>query len=167
MQHYAPAYFVIDRNHEVTRFSGGETGHYLKPSQGAASLNLLSILHKALRPAVRAAVSQAAADGVRIVNDNLTMRIDGEARALTLIVEPIGGEEGAKSGVACVVAFRDTSPATAPPKTPQAGSDANVEAFENELRATQLEAAIDELETRTEDVKSTNAGLDVLLRDEH
>jgi two-component system, chemotaxis family, CheB/CheR fusion protein len=157
MQHYAPAYFVIDRNHEITRFSGGETGHYLEPSQGAASLNLFSILHKALRPAVRAAVGQALADGVRIVNDNLTMRIDGEARALTLIVEPIGGEEGAKSGAACVVAFRDTLPATAPPKTPQAGNDANVEALENELRATkaQLEAAIDELETSTEDMKST------------
>lgn len=156
MQHYAPAYFVIDRNHEITRFSGGETGHYLEPSQGAASLNLFSILHKALRPAVRAAVGQALADGVRIVNDNLTMRIDGETRALTLIVEPIGGEEGAKSSAACVVAFRDTLPATAP-QTPQAGNDANVEALENELRATkaQLEAAIDELETSTEDMKST------------
>ena len=43
MQHSAPAYFVIDRNHEVTRFSGAETGHYLEPSQGAASLNLFSI----------------------------------------------------------------------------------------------------------------------------
>jgi two-component system, chemotaxis family, CheB/CheR fusion protein len=37
MQDYAPAYFVIDRNHEITRFSGAETRHYLEPSQGAAS----------------------------------------------------------------------------------------------------------------------------------
>ena len=157
MQHYAPAYFVIDRNHEITRFSGAETGHYLEPSQGAASLSLFSILHKTLRPAVRAALSQALADGVRVVNDNLTMRIDGQARVLTLIVEPIGGEDGAKSSAACVVAFRDTSPATAPPTLPQAGSDANVEALEKELRATkaQLQAAIDELETRIEDMKST------------
>ena len=157
IQHYAPAYFVIDRNHDITRFSGAETGHYLEPSQGAASLNLFSILHKTLRPAVRAAVIQAVADGVRIVNDNLTMRIDGQVRALTLIVEPIGGESGTKSSAACVVAFRDASPATAPPKTPQAGSDANVEALENELRATkgQLQAAIDELETCIEDMRST------------
>src|SRR6185295_130995 len=157
MQHYAPAYFVIDRNHDITRFSGAETGHYLEPSQGAANLNLFSILHKTLRPAVRAAVIQAVADGVRTVNDNLTMRIDGQARALTLIVEPIGGESGAKSSAACVVAFRDAPPTTAPHKTPQAGSDANVEALENELRATkgQLQAAIDELETRIEDMRST------------
>lgn len=84
MQHSAPAYFVIDRNHEVTRFSGAETGHYLEPSQGAASLNLFSIVHKSLRPAVRAAVSQALADGLTVTNENLTIRIDGKARALEI-----------------------------------------------------------------------------------
>ena len=113
MQHSAPAYFVIDRNHEVTRFSGAETGHYLEPSQGAASLNLFSIVHKSLRPAVRAAVSQALADGHTVTNENLTIRIDGKARALTLIVEPIAGQNGAKTGGSCVVAFRDTTPVAA------------------------------------------------------
>ena len=159
MQHSAPAYFVIDRNHEVTRFSGAETGHYLEPSQGAASLNLFSIVHKSLRPAVRAAVSQALADGHTVTNENLTIRIDGKARALTLIVEPIAGQNGAKTGGSCVVAFRDTTPVAAGGATeaPAASSDANVQALESELRATktQLQAAIDELETRIEDMKST------------
>ena len=159
MQHSAPAYFVIDRNHEVIRFSGAETGHYLEPSQGAASLNLFSIVHKSLRPAVRAAVSQALADGHTVTNENLTIRIDGKARALTLIVEPIAGQNGAKSGGSCVVAFRDTTPVAARGATeaPAASSDANVQALERELRATktQLQAAIDELETRIEDMKST------------
>jgi two-component system, chemotaxis family, CheB/CheR fusion protein len=82
MQQYAPAYFVIDRNHEITRFSGAETGHYLEPSEGAVSLSLFSILHKTLRPAVRAAVRRALAGAVRVVNENLTMRIDGQTRAL-------------------------------------------------------------------------------------
>ncbi len=56
MEQYAPAYFVIDRNHEILRFSGSEARHYLEPSPGAANLQLFSILHKSLRPAVRAAV---------------------------------------------------------------------------------------------------------------
>ena len=159
MQHSAPAYFVIDRNHEVTRFSGAETGHYLEPSQGAASLNLFSIVHKSLRPAVRAAVSQALVDGHTVTNENLTIRIDGKARALTLIVEPIAGQNGAKTGGSCVVAFRDTTPVAAGGATeaPAASSDANVQALERELRATktQLQAAVDELETRIEDMKST------------
>ena len=159
MQHYAPAYFVIDRNHEITRFSGAETGHYLEPSQGAASLNLFSVVHKSLRSAVRAAVSQALADGQRVVNDNLTIRIDGKARALTLIVEPIGGENAAKTNGGCVVAFRDTSPIAAGAATemPATVGDATVQVLERELAGTkaQLQAAIDELETQIEDMKST------------
>jgi two-component system CheB/CheR fusion protein len=113
MQQYAPAYFVIDRNHEISRFSGAETGAYLEPSEGAASLNLFNIVRKALRPAVRTAVNEALSDGRMVINDNLTMRIDGKPRLLTLIVEPIGGENGAKTIGGCVVAFRDISPAGA------------------------------------------------------
>ena len=159
MQHSAPAYFVIDRNHEVTRFSGAETGHYLEPSQGAASLNLFSMVHKSLRPAVRAAVSQALVDGHTVTNENLTIRIDGKARSLTLIVEPIAGQNAAKTGGSCVVAFRATSHVAAggASEAPAASSDANVQGLESELRATkmQLQAAVDELETRIEDMKST------------
>ena len=59
MAQYAPAYFVIDRRHEILRFSGSEARHYLEPSPGTANLNLFGLLQKALRPAVRAAVQQA------------------------------------------------------------------------------------------------------------
>jgi two-component system, chemotaxis family, CheB/CheR fusion protein len=159
MQHYAPAYFVIDHNHEITRFSGAETGPYLEPSQGAANLNLFSIMHKTLRPAVRAAVNQALADCQRVVNENLSIRIDGEVRALTLIVEPIGGPNETKPGGSCVVAFRDTSPLTADGSVEAVttSSDTSVQALERELRGikAQLEAATDELQTRIEDMKST------------
>ena len=169
MQHYAPAYFIIDRNHEITRFSGPETRHYLEPSRGAASLDLFGVVHKSLRSAVRTAVNQALADGQRVVNDNLTIRIDGKARALELIVEPIGGENDAKAGGSCVVAFRDTSPVTAGTATvwmPNAsrgddgkavGSNAHLQILEREFAGTraQLQAAIDEQESQLEDMKST------------
>jgi hypothetical protein len=51
-------------------------------------------------------------------------------RHLTLIVEPISSENGAKSPGGCVVAFRDTSPpaATAPADDPVATSDVHVHA---------------------------------------
>jgi two-component system CheB/CheR fusion protein len=159
MQQYVPAYFVIDRNLEISRFSGAETGAYLEPSEGAASFNLFNILRKALRPAVRAAVNQALANGQHVINDNLAIRIDGKPRHLTLIVEPIGGADGAKTPGGCVVAFRDTSPpgATAPADAPTIASDAHVQALEMELHATkaQLEAATDELEERIQDMRTT------------
>lgn len=159
MKHYAPAYFVIDRNHEITRFSGAETGNYIEPTQGSASLNLFSILYKTLRPAVRAAVNKALESGRRVINENLTIRKDGQVRALALIVEPIGGDTIAKTGAACVVAFRDSSPLNGLDATEVvvSTSDANAQALERELLGTktQLQAATDELETRIEDMKST------------
>jgi two-component system CheB/CheR fusion protein len=159
MQQYAPAYFIIDRNHDISRFSGAETGAYLEPSEGAANLNLFNIIRKVLRPAVRAAVNQALADGHTVINDNLTIRIDGKPRPLTLIVEPIGGENGTKTPGGFVVAFRDRSPFTATGLALAAAptSDAHVQALEKELRATkaQLQAATDELETRIHDMRTT------------
>jgi two-component system CheB/CheR fusion protein len=159
MEHYAPAYFVIDSNNEILRFSGAETGPYLEPSAGAASFGLFSIVQKSLRPAVRAAVRKALAEKNTVVNESLTIRIDGKARALTLIVEPIGSENGAAGGGTCVVAFRHSSPhalqgeSEAKPEIAAAG----VQDSEHEIRAlkAQLRVASDEVEMRAQDMKST------------
>ena len=158
MEQYAPAYFVIDRNHEILRFSGSEARHYLEPSPGAANLQLFSILHKSLRPAVRAAVQAAVAERKSVVTGNLAIRIDGKTRDLTLIVEPIIETTGKDRGI-CVVAFRDAapSPQAAQGITPATDTPIATTALENELNATrfQLRAASDELETAIEDMKST------------
>ena len=65
MSRYAPAYLVVDRQHDVLRFSG-QTAKYLEPTTGAASLNLFNLLHPDLRAVVRAALKRAAATGTRV-----------------------------------------------------------------------------------------------------
>jgi two-component system, chemotaxis family, CheB/CheR fusion protein len=158
MEQYAPAYFVIDRNYEILRFSGSEARHYLEPSPGTANLQLFSNLQKSLRPAVRAAVASAVESRKSFVTDNLTIRIDGKTRNVTLIVEPIIETLGKDRGI-CVVAFRDVAPSIVAAQGTIAALDAPVAttALENELNATrfQLRAASDELETAIEDMKST------------
>src|SRR6185437_7699420 len=57
---YAPAFLVIDPQHDILRFSG-QTAKYLEPATGAASLNLFTLLHTDLHPVVRDALSRAAA----------------------------------------------------------------------------------------------------------
>jgi two-component system CheB/CheR fusion protein len=156
MEQYAPAYFVIDRQHHILRFSGSETRHYLEPSPGAADLNLFSLLRMTLRPAVRAAVQQAFATERNVINDDLVIQVDGKSRPVLLIVEPISSD-GDKSHGLCVVAFRDTSQLVrdAPPSSETDG--ASTAALEKEVRATkaQLQAATDQLEAYIEDMKST------------
>jgi two-component system, chemotaxis family, CheB/CheR fusion protein len=105
MDKYAPAYFVIDRNYEVLRFSGAETGRYLEPSPGAATLNLFGILGKALRSQVRIAAETCFATHETVVDENLAITINGSWRSVALIVEPI--VEIARAPEFFVVAFRD------------------------------------------------------------
>jgi two-component system CheB/CheR fusion protein len=144
---YSPVYFVIDRKHDIVRFSGADAGQYLEPSGGPANLNLFSILRRTLRPAVRAAVLAAEAQRHGVVQDVTAPGPNGQTRTLSLIVEPI--EAGA-----LVVAFRELASAgTAAPTEEGVVSD-----HQRELRATkaQLKAAVSELETYMEEAKSAN-----------
>jgi two-component system, chemotaxis family, CheB/CheR fusion protein len=156
MEQYAPAYFVIDWQHEILRFSGGEARHYLEPSPGSANLNLFSLLQRTLRPAVRAAVQQAFATQRTVVNESLTIQIDGKSRPLTLVVEPVPSN-GDKNHGLCVVAFRQASQLARDVEPEPATHDTSTLALEKELRATksQLQAATDQLEAYIEDMKST------------
>jgi two-component system, chemotaxis family, CheB/CheR fusion protein len=144
---YSPVYFVIDRKHDIVRFSGADAGQYLEPSGGPANLNLFSILRRTLRPAVRAAVLAVEAQRHGVVQDVTAPAANGQTRTLSLIVEPI--EAGA-----LVVAFRELGSAgAAAPAGESVVSD-----HERELRATkaQLKAAVSELDTYMEEAKSAN-----------
>ena len=89
MDKYSPAYFVIDKNHDILRFSGGEAAPYLEPSSGAATLDLFSLLRKTLRSQVRAAVQKSIGTKRTVIEENLAISVDGQPRSITLIVEPI------------------------------------------------------------------------------
>jgi two-component system, chemotaxis family, CheB/CheR fusion protein len=151
LEPFSPAYFVIDARNEIIRFSGAETGHYLQPSSGPPSLNLFAILRKGLRQAVRSALQEARAQRYSVARENLSVRIDGQNRPVTLIIEPIGASR--EAGL-WVVAFRDTgqSTTTAATTKPVPAGNVDVQALEQELRQTksQLQDAINDLERHIE-----------------
>ena len=154
LERHSPAYVVIDSQHDVLRFSG-DTGRYLQPTSGAASLNLFALLHKGLRASARSAVQQAFAQHRTVLQDGLSLKIDGLSRSLQLIVEPLPESDG--GGQLCVVAFRERE---TPPTTSADGSADNGRAqqLEQELDSArwQLQTAIDQQETANEDLKSAN-----------
>ena len=149
LEKYSPVYVVIDRHNDILRFSGGEAGRYLEPSTGTASLGLFGLLRKALRPVVRTAVQRAVATKEPIVNDAVSVRIDGQNRAITIIVEPL-----AEAGH-CVIAFRDDGP-RAIGKTGRGAGESATNVLEHEIKTirTQLQSAIDELEMTNEERRS-------------
>ncbi|THD44369.1 MAG: SAM-dependent methyltransferase [Bradyrhizobium sp.] len=153
MAKHAPAYFVIDRHFNIVRFSGGETGRYLEPSEGAASLDLFANLSRSLRTQVRRAVESAFSSGLAVEEENLI--VEGGA-PVDLVVEPI--VESGKPLALLAVAFR------ARPRQGEAGRERDaspathrdVETLEQELRTFQMrhQATSDELESQIENMKS-------------
>lgn len=149
MEKYLPAYVVVDRNHDVVRFSG-ETDKYLGPSPGTASLNLFSLIRKSLRMPARAALQKALAMQATVRHENLTVQVNGRRQSLDLLVEPLGDGYFA-------VAFAER-PAPAAGRDASAPPEPSSDGLERELAATRerLQATIDELETSNEEMKSAN-----------
>ena len=158
LERYSPVYVVIDKHHQILRFSGSEIGRYIGPSPGTASLNLFDILRKPLRSVVRAAIQTISAAKEPVVHNNVALKIEGKSRNVTVIVAPV--PEGGVEAGHCVVAFHDAGPLVAR-KDARSGDDSldlNVQALEQELRTTktQLQAAVDEFEITNEEMKSAN-----------
>jgi two-component system, chemotaxis family, CheB/CheR fusion protein len=154
MAKHSPAYFVVDRQHNIVRFSGGETGRYLEPSEGNASLNFFANLAKTLRLQVRRAVEGVFASGLMVEEENL--RIEGGGRFVDLLVEPIA--ELGKPAEMVVVAFREGRRRPEPVHDEEASPavSRDMEALQQELRALQVrhQATSDELENQIENMKS-------------
>ena len=168
LERHVPAFVVIDGNHDVLRFSG-DTGRYLGPSTGTASLNLFTLLHKGLRAPARAAIQHALGKRSTAVQEGQMTAPGGERVLVSLTAEPIPDENGAgdrrTASNLCLLMFKDqpAPAAAASADAPAAKSNANGDArrvpeLEQELATTreQLHTAIDELETANEEMKSAN-----------
>lgn len=153
---YSPVFLVVDRNHNIVRYSGGEAARYLEPAAGAASLSLQSNLRKSLRLVVRTALQTVVKTGEGVVVDNVPVLIDGQQRLLSVIVEPV---EDAGSDGLHVIAFQDMRTSAQEPPQPGDGGIRSPAALaaEQELRTTraQLQATIADLETANEEMKSS------------
>jgi len=163
---YGPPSVLINENFEVLQFRG-DTGRYLAPASGAATLNLLKLLRPELHVEVWRGVQQAFKENVpvRVGPVHLSGR-PGEAD-LTIGVDivPIHEPE-TKSRCLLVVFESGIGPLAGPPSSQPSldaatDADARVRELEQGLAATReyLQATIEELETSNEELKSTNEEL--------
>ncbi|MBR0995087.1 PAS domain-containing protein [Bradyrhizobium japonicum] len=156
-ERYTPAYVITDDDFQILHFSG-RTGRYIEPTAGAATLDLLQLVHRDLRLDLRAALSHAAEANEAAHADQVQLGEDGQRVLVDITVEPI--QEGAGSRN-FVVLFKD-GPARAieaDQGNPYSSlRTEHVERLEIELRATRerLQATIEELESTNEELKSSN-----------
>ncbi len=169
MERYAPAHVVIDRQHQILSFSG-QTGKYLDPSPGAASLNFFHLIQKALRPTARILLQEAFSTHQRVFKENIPFEANGISDIVTLIVEPIISTTG--EAIHYVVIFQqadDTSRETAEGGVELEDTRTEGKQLENELRATKarLQAVLDEMDEANEDLKASNEELQSMNEELH
>ena len=154
-ERYAPAYVVVDAQFDVLHFSG-RTGRYLEPSAGAATLNVLSLVHRDLRLDLRSALHRASTESRRVEMPRLVVHNEDRSHTLNLIVEPVGGQDVGSF----VILFQDVgaAPDTEGGAEDRLVNDEHVQRLEAELRVTRdrLQATIEELESTNEELKSSN-----------
>lgn len=148
----APACVVINQNDEIVRYFG-QTGRYLEPSPGTASLYLFSVLRPELRGAARSLVAQVREHGQRRMQPHLSIPANGSRQLVTLIVAPVTAPDEDGNG-SVVVAFHEESALQGDAK----GAEKVDGAAEQELRALrdQLNATSADLEAANEELKSSN-----------
>jgi two-component system CheB/CheR fusion protein len=157
-ERYAPAYVITDEQFQILHFSG-RTGRYIEPTAGAASLDLMNLVHRDLRLELRSALSRALDTNEVSRVEQVQMGVNSHRLLVDISVEPL--RESAGGPRYLVVIFKDG------PLRPADKADPNesilvrsehVERLETELRATRdrLQATIEELESTNEELKSSN-----------
>ena len=157
-ERYAPAYVITDEQFQIVHFSG-RTGRFIDPSAGAASLDLLQLIHRDLKLELRSALHRASEENGAVTAEGIPVGVNGNKVVIDLAVEPL--QDGGSSRRNFVIVFKESS-AKIPPDS-KAGEDGlvrseHVERLEGELRTTRerLQATIEELESTNEELKSSN-----------
>lgn len=174
LESYAPAGFLINSNMEILQFYGN-TGPYLKPSIGKASLNLLKMIQKGLTPVLRSAINEAKKTNAPVSRAGLSITYNNQQKIVDFDVVPMKDPSGE---FYFVVLFKDVCPIMrsleeAPPSTIKAGAKRSPKDVEiAQLRRELVEAedhlqsvikekdiAYEELQATSEELQSSNEEL--------
>ncbi|HWJ17890.1 MAG TPA: chemotaxis protein CheB [Geobacterales bacterium] len=89
-QRYAPAALVVDAGLQVLHFEG-DTGPYLAPARGAATLNVLKLVRKELALDLHTALHRAKKEETPVRREGIRVPQDGGSKTVNLEVIPMKG----------------------------------------------------------------------------
>jgi two-component system CheB/CheR fusion protein len=163
LQSFAPASVVADAKGNIL-YIHGETGKYLRPAPGHASLNLVDMAREGLQLELRAALLAAASQGAATVGREVSVKTNGDFQAVSLSVRPLPDTDAGQGLL--LVSFQEVPPRSTDKPTRRrrsAGSKGSlrIEELERDLSYTKenLEATIEEQQASNEELKSTNEEL--------
>lgn len=169
LDRYAPSGVVVNDDMRILHFRG-QTGRYIEPAPGDASLNLLKMCREGLTHALRGAIQNAQKKQSAVRREGLRVKCDGELLEVAIEVIPMKTLE---SGTNYLVLFHESKDQVPDPlsertrslkksarKTPgtkRTPAD-EVERLQSELVASRqyLQSIIQDLESTNEELQSAN-----------
>jgi two-component system CheB/CheR fusion protein len=171
LERYSPPAVVVDNDLHIVYFRG-QTGRYLEPAPGEATLDLLKMAREGLLHGLRSALAEVRRAGARARRDGLRVKYNDEVAEVSVEVLPI---EGLAEGRHFLILFEETpqklrpqARTPAPRKRQGKGADSHLAKIEKELAASReylqsiiqdLEAANEELQSANEEILSSNEEL--------
>lgn len=163
LQFYAPA-SVVTNEKGIILYVHGDTGKYLRPAPGQASLNVIEMAREGLQVKLRTAIHRAATQKKEVVERDLQVKTNGGFSGVNLSIRPFTDPEAAQALL--IISFKETEvkakgkPASAKP-TAKPGLSQRVEELQQELLYTKenLQSTIEEMQASNEELKSSNEEL--------
>jgi two-component system CheB/CheR fusion protein len=158
MSRFAPAAVVITSDLHVVHVSG-QTGRYLQPAPGEASLHLLKMAREGLILELRTAIHAARKTNAPVRKERIRVRQNGTTGEVDLEVVPIQVMVGERH---LLVLFRDSTPIPVPTGRRGAAAPRRLEPqirhLRDELHSTReyLQAIIQDQEATNEELQSAN-----------
>ena len=162
LQSYAPASVVTDENGNIL-YVHGDTGRYLRPAPGQATLNIVEMAREGLQLHLRNAVSAAVAENEASLNHEVAVKSNGDFHMVSFSVRPMPGTD--RQQPLLLISFQDVVPPASGKHgkavTPGKAELQRIEEVERELAYTKenLQATIEEQQASNEELKSTNEEL--------
>jgi two-component system CheB/CheR fusion protein len=158
VQYFAPASVITDLKGDIL-YVHSETGKYLRPAPGQASLNVVEMAREGLELELRNAVRAAASAGAATLNQKLQVKTNGDFTMISLSVRPLPGPDGSQNML--LVSFGDIVDPADKPRRKRLAKQAElgcIEVLERDLAYMKEshQASIEEQQASNEELKSTN-----------
>jgi two-component system CheB/CheR fusion protein len=159
LQRYSPPGVIIDGDLKIIHFHG-QTGKFLEPAPGDASLNILKMAREGLLYGLRAAISEARKKRAVARKEGLHVKTNGGFSTVNIEVLPVISTDDASH---FLVTFQQTAEDHSPaPKSPRgkAGSRAKRPPADRATRLqAELEASREYLQSIIHDLEASNEEL--------
>jgi len=159
---FAPPGVLVNRELEILQFRG-ETGPFLTPSPGRASLSLLKMTREGLTVPIRASIQRARKENGPVREEHIPFKSTDGRRQVTVEVVPVKGPTATDGGFLVLFvedppAERSETPKSAGSRYEQETTEAQIARIEQELATTReyLQSIIEQEEATNEELQSAN-----------